>query len=112
VNRRTLGANGEQLVANWYEMRGYHIVARNWRSPSGELDIVATRDRLVVFCEVKTRTSDSFGVPAEAITATKQRRLRRLSAQWLEQSGRRPAEIRFDVASVLSGEIEVIEGAF
>jgi putative endonuclease len=107
-----LGASGEELVVGWYEARGYRVVDRNWRCPRGELDIVACRGALVVFCEVKTRTSDAFGVPAEAVTRTKQTRLRRLGAQWLEQAGRGVGEIRFDVASVLAGDVEVIEAAF
>jgi len=111
--RRALGASGEELVVGWYEARGYRVVDRNWRCPRGELDIVACRGALVVFCEVKTRTSDAFGVPAEAVTRTKQARLRRLGAQWLQQAGGRGVgEIRFDVASVLAGDVEVIEAAF
>jgi putative endonuclease len=111
--RRALGTRGEELVAGWYEARGYRVLDRNWRCPRGELDIVVGRDALVVFCEVKTRTSDVFGVPAEAVTRTKQARLRKLGAQWLEQAGGRAArEIRFDVASVLAGDVEVIEAAF
>ena len=111
--RRALGASGEELVAGWYEARGYRVLDRNWRCQRGELDIVVSRGALVVFCEVKTRTSDAFGVPAEAVTRTKQARLRRLGAQWLEQAGGRGAgEIRFDVASVLRGDVEVIEAAF
>ena len=111
--RRALGASGEELVAGWYEARGYRVLDRNWRCARGEIDIVACGGALVVFCEVKTRTSDAFGVPAEAVTRTKQARLRRLSAQWLEQAGGRGAgEIRFDVASVLAGDVEVIEAAF
>jgi putative endonuclease len=66
-----------------------------------------------VFCEVKTRTTDAFGAPVEAVTRTKQARLRRLAARWLEDEAPvRPREIRFDVASVLGGSIEVVEGAF
>ena len=111
--RRALGASGEELVAEWYEARGYRVLDRNWRYQRGELDIVASRGALVVFCEVKTRTSDAFGVPAEAVTRTKRAQLRKLGLQWLEQAGRRSAgEIRFDVASVLAGDVEVIEAAF
>ena len=111
--RRALGASGEELVAQWYEARGFRVLDRNWRYQRGELDIVASRGALVVFCEVKTRTSDAFGVPAEAVTRTKQAQLRKLGLQWLEQAGGRGAgEIRFDVASVLAGDVEVIEAAF
>jgi len=111
--RRTVGQLGEAAVADWYAVRGYRVLDRNWRYQRGELDIVASRGALVVFCEVKTRTSDAFGVPAEAVTRTKRAQLRKLGVQWLEQAGRRSAgEIRFDVASVLAGDVEVIEAAF
>jgi putative endonuclease len=110
--RRALGASGEDLVAEWYEARGYRVLDRNWRCRTGELDIVAGRGGLVVFCEVKTRSSVAFGMPAEAVTRAKQTRLRRLGAQWLGQSGAHAGELRFDVACVLAAEVEVIEGAF
>jgi len=111
--RRALGADGEAAVAAWYSGRGYEVVARNWRCPTGELDLVVRKGRTLVFCEVKTRTSAAFGAPVEAVTPRKQARLRRLAGCWLEAA--QPgvgSDLRFDVASVLAGEIEVIEGAF
>lgn len=103
---------GEDAVASWYVANGYEIVERNWRSRAGELDLIVRRGRTFVFCEVKTRSSDAFGAPVEAVTRQKQVRLRHLAAQWLDEAPMRPTEIRFDVASVLAGEIEVLEGAF
>ena len=110
--RRALGADGEQAVAAWYVEHGYEVVEQNWRCRAGELDLILRRGRTFVFCEVKTRTTDRFGAPVEAITREKQVRLRHLAARWLEDAPMRPTEIRFDVASVLSGRIEVLEGAF
>ena len=111
--RRLLGTAGEDAVAAWYEARGYDVVARNWRCRDGELDLVLQVGRAYVFCEVKTRTSDAFGAPVEAVTRTKQARIRRLAARWLEEAAPRPArEIRFDVASVLGDAVEIVEGAF
>ena len=112
VARRRLGAAGEARAAAWYEGNGYRVLARNWRCREGELDLVLGRDRMVVFCEVKTRTSDAFGVPAEAVTFAKQRKLRLLAARWLEQAPTRPRDVRFDVAALLGDQLEVIEGAF
>jgi putative endonuclease len=66
----------------------------------------------VVVCEVKTRRSSVFGSPAESVTARKRLRLRRLAARWLREHRDRCAEVRFDVASVRGGEVEVIEGAW
>ena len=88
------------------------MLDRNWRCRAGELDIVAGRNGLIVFCEVKTRSSVAFGLPSEAVTRVKQTRLRKLGVQWLEQSGARARDVRFDVASVLDRAVEVIEGAF
>ena len=102
-------------MAAWYEAQGYEVVARNWRSRQGEIDLIARRSGVLVICEVKTRTSRAFGEPFEAVTRTKQLRLRRLAAEYLRQrsgSPGRPAEVRFDVASVSGGKIDVIEGAF
>ena len=111
--RRELGVSGEDLAAAWYLANGYEVVARNWRCREGELDLVLKRARVLVFCEVKARTTDRFGVPAEAVTHEKRARIRRLAARYLDESAPvRPREIRFDVAAVLDGEVEVIEGAF
>jgi putative endonuclease len=110
--RRALGFSGEEAVAAWYRANGYEVVAQNWRCRAGELDLILRRGRTFVFCEVKTRSSDAFGAPVEAVTREKQVRLRHLAARWLEDAPLRPTEIRFDVASVLAGEIEVLEGAF
>ena len=110
--RRALGVSGEDAVAAWYVSHGYEVVERNWRDKTGELDLILRRGRTFVFCEVKTRSSDAFGAPVEAVTRNKQVRLRHLAARWLEDAPMRPIDIRFDVASVLAGEIEVLEGAF
>ncbi|MEA2703604.1 MAG: putative endonuclease [Actinomycetota bacterium] len=110
--RRALGTRGEDLVAAWYLANGYQVLDRNWRCRDGELDLVVRLGRTVVFCEVKTRTSDAFGVPAEAVTRRKQQRIRGLAARWLQESPSPAGEIRFDVASVLDGQLEVIPAAF
>ncbi len=100
-------------MAAWYEDRGYEVLARNWRCRDGEIDLVLRDGRRFVFCEVKTRTSDAFGAPVEAVTRAKQMRLRRVAARWLEDEAPvPPREICFDVASVLAGDIEVVQGAF
>jgi putative endonuclease len=110
--RRALGAHGEAVAARWYEERGFAVVDRNWRRREGEIDLVLRRERLLVFCEVKARSSTRFGMPFEAVTRTKQLRLRRLAALWLAEHAVRGVELRFDVASVSSMTVEVIEAAF
>lgn len=111
--RRTLGAQGEAIAAEYYHCRGYEVLSRNWRRKEGEIDLVLRQGSLYVFAEVKTRTTGAFGVPAEAVGREKQVRLRHLAARWLEEDAPGPArEIRFDVVSILGGEVVVIEGAF
>ncbi|MCU1344753.1 MAG: endonuclease [Acidimicrobiia bacterium] len=110
-HNRALGASGEAAALAWYLAAGYREVARNWRCRDGELDLLVSRDRLLVFCEVKTRSSDRFGTPAEAITAVKAARIRRLAARYLAESPW-PGDLRFDVACVMRGNVEVIEAAF
>lgn len=115
--RRRLGMSGEAAVGDWYEARGYRVLDRNWRCREGELDLVAGRPGLVVFCEVKTRRGDAYGTPAEAVTVAKQRRLRLLAARWLAAHPDSRGEARFDVAAVTPAAdatltVEVIEAAF
>jgi putative endonuclease len=120
-DRRRLGSIGEDAAAAWYEARGYDIVDRNWRIREGEIDLIARArntgsNNVIVFCEVKTRSSDRFGAGAEAVTPTKQRRLRTLAARWLAAHPAMRGEVRFDVASVTPGgeqpAVAVIEAAF
>lgn len=114
--RRSVGDAGEDAVAAWYEAAGYSIVARNWRVREGELDVIARRGDVLVFCEAKTRRSDTFGIPAEAVTARKQARIRGLAAQWLAAHRVGAGTLRFDVASVRPDGrgwvVDVIEAAF
>lgn len=105
------GRWGEDLAARWYATHGYEVVDRNWRSASGEIDLVACSASLVVFCEIKTRASDRFGPPQAAVGATKQRRLRLLAAEWLAAHDRH-GSVRFDVAAITGVRIEVFEAAF
>jgi putative endonuclease len=88
------------------------VLARNWRCQAGELDLVVCQGRTIVFCEVKVRTSDAFGLPAEAVTGAKQARIRRLAGRWLQEAKARASDVRFDVAAILAGEVQVLEGAF
>jgi len=111
-SRIARGRWGEALAASHYERQGYSILDRNWRSPTGELDLVLCRGPLFVFCEVKARRSDRYGPAAAAVDPSKQRRIRRLAAEWLESNRCRGAEIRFDVVAITGVRVDVIEAAF
>ncbi len=117
MNRRALGAQGETWASEWYSARGYVVLDRNWRTRQGELDLVLELDGVVVFCEVKTRTSDAFGAGVEAVTREKQQRIRRLAGEWLGAHDRSARGLRFDVVSILAPRngpptIDVYEAAF
>ena len=100
-------------MARWYEAAATRCWPATGGCREGELDLVVARDGVVVFCEVKSRSSDAFGQPFEAVTPTKQTRLRRLAARWLAADGRSWPVVRFDVASVVRGRVVgVIESAF
>lgn len=112
AGRRALGSYGENLAARWYAEHGYVLVSRNWRCREGEIDLVLTRARLLVFCEVKTRSSNAYGSPAAAVTPAKQARLRKLGMRWIDAHQMRPSTIRFDVACVIGRDVRIIESAF
>jgi putative endonuclease len=112
-----VGAYGERVAAQHLTEAGLVVLDRNWRCPSGEIDIIAREGRTLVFCEVKTRRSGAYGHPAEAVGHAKIRRIRQLAVLWLAATGLRPGEIRFDVLSVLpqaagAAQVEHLRGAF
>jgi putative endonuclease len=115
--REDVWRDGERAAWEVYRRRGYRLIARNWRSPLGELDLVVARGDVLVFCEVKARTSPRLGGPFEAVTAAKQRKLRLLAAAFVAAERPRASDFRFDVASVsISGrgrpDVHVFEDAF
>lgn len=102
-----LGRRGEQLAAEYLERAGLRILDRNWRCETGELDIVALERRVLVVCEVKTRSGVRYGSPLEAVSHRKRLRLRRLASSWLDAQGLRFDEVRIDVIGLVrdgSGE--------
>ncbi len=107
--RQITGTLGEQAAATSLESLGYRILHRNYRVRGGELDIVCEQNGVLVFCEVKTRTSTQFGLPEEAITMAKRRRIRRLALEYLQREGRRARSLRFDVISVALAQGRVAE---
>ena len=106
------GRWGEDLAARHYERRGYTVLDRNWRTRTGELDLVLERDGVIVFSEVKARRSDRHGAPAEAVGAEKQRRIRQLAVEWLRATGHPRTLLRFDVVSITGVNVQVYESAF
>jgi putative endonuclease len=106
--RQKLGKLGEELAARFLERRGFTILARNHRTPLGELDIIARDRRHLLFVEVKTRRSAAFGAPAEAVGAHKQRQVMRAAQWYLAAAGDRGLQPRFDVIAVIAGRGEPV----
>jgi putative endonuclease len=103
-HRRSLAQEGERLAAEHLARAGYRIVGRNVRAEGVEMDVVAMRPGLVVFVEVKTRSSRGHGLPEEAVDPAKCRRLVRGARAWLRKHGRPGLRARFDVVAVEPGD--------
>ena len=103
----------EQRAARWYRLRGYRILATNCWLAGAELDVVARRGRVVVFCEVKSKRGADFGDPLEMVDARKVARIRRAATAWL---ARRPEldglDVRFDVIAERAGRLQHLADAF
>jgi putative endonuclease len=112
VHKKVLGRKGEKLVTDYLKKQGCKVLEQNYRTPFGEADIIAQDGEEIAFVEVKTRTSDSYGQPSEAVGKKKQRRYRRIAECYWLQTGKEP-NARFDVAEVWAdGKIEYIKNAF
>jgi putative endonuclease len=98
------GNIGEEITAEYLNGLGFRILDRNWRIKEGEIDLVAlSPEEEIVFVEVKTRTSATFGDPLESISETKLHRIQRLALAWLATHQKLGAPFRIDVAGVLLG---------
>lgn len=99
--KAVVGRSGEELAAVWLEARGWRVVARNWRCPVGEVDIVAIEPGgTLVFVEVKCRSGRGFGSPLEAITRAKLATMRQVAASWVAQRGTDGRPIRVDAVGI------------
>jgi putative endonuclease len=105
MDRAAVGAWGEGVAESWYVSAGYTVVGRNWHCPLGEIDLVVRAPAgELVFVEVKTRSGDRFGLPWEAVTPLKQRRIRRAAGHWLsvhDTAAHRGAGRRRDLGGVV-----------
>jgi len=112
MKHHRIGAWGEEIASQYLETKGYQILARNWRTQEGEVDLIAQDGDAVVFVEVKTRTSKDFGWPEDSITQTKRRRLQRSAMAYLSDQDLMDTHWRIDVIAIdrnRSGEVERLE---
>jgi len=108
--RLALGRWGEEEAARYLRKQGMRIIARNYRTPVGEIDIVARKKKILIFVEVKTRRTDTFGAPQDAVGLMKQRQIVRAAQWYLGDSNENGLEPRFDVVAVKQeGDRAIIE---
>lgn len=108
VDRQALGRIGEAAAVDLLRRRGYRILTRNFRCPLGEIDLVAEHRGTTVFVEVKTRTTQKYGDPFDAVTPLKQHRLTRLATYYLKGRNRLDHPARFDAVAAtvtLDGQV-------
>ncbi len=115
--RLKLGESGEKAAADFLIESGYRILERNYRCRAGEIDIVAEDADFLVFVEVKTRKSQSYGEAQEAVTPKKQIQISKAAQHYLAEHNRFDSDARFDVVSVYIGsgsatQIEIYKSAF
>lgn len=111
MGRLNFGKEGEQLAVEHLKKKGYKIIERNYRTPFGEIDIIAKDRDYLVIIEVKRRASDIFGEPLLAVNKRKQLKLKKLALYYLKCLGKE-YPIRFDVISIKGDAVEHIENAF
>jgi putative endonuclease len=114
---KILGKEGEDRAARFLMKQGYRIIERNFRTRSGEIDLIAMHDGTVVFIEVKTRTSDAFGAPELAVNPRKQQRMVKAALGYIKYKKLHQVSCRFDVVAILAAahtekEVEHIQNAF
>ena len=112
-----MGVLGEELAFHYLKKKGYKVLLRNYESPLGEIDLIAKHQGALVFIEVKTRSSDAMGSPADAVTHFKRHQIVKSAQYYVKRYGIHQVLCRFDVVSVLIAKdaepvLEIIENAF
>lgn len=101
MNTKPLGNAGESYAENLLVKNSYKIITRNFRCKIGEIDIIALKDDVLVFVEVKTRKSNKFGLPEEAVTPHKLYKIKRTGDWFIKENPGFPKKHRIDVVSLL-----------
>lgn len=110
--KKFLGRAGELKAAEFLKKKGYKILKTNYKTAIGEIDVIAEDDGVIVFIEVKTRTDESFGAPAEAVNYKKQQKYYKVASYYLMVQKKTDSACRFDVVEIENGQINHILNAF
>jgi putative endonuclease len=116
MQKKELGKKGEEVAIRFLKKNGYQVIKRNYVCKMGEIDIIAKEKDTLVFIEVKTRTSTTFGPPQLAVNPKKQSQMSKVALNFLKEKRLGDVKARFDVVAILLGprgeEIELIRDAF
>lgn len=115
VLNRLLGNEGEDRAAQFLKKQGYRIIERNFSTRSGEIDLIALHEGVVVFVEVKTRTNNAFGAPELAVNFRKRQRMVKAALGYIKYKKLHQVPCRFDVVAISTAaekEVELIRNAF
>lgn len=107
MKKKELGNFGEQIASEYLQKENYKIIKRNYYCRKGEIDIIAQKQKEIIFIEVKTRTNNSYGMPAEAVNPIKQRNIKQVANYFLYKNNLLDTFTRFDVI-----EIKLVKGKF
>lgn len=111
-HKKLLGSVGEKRAAEFLTDNGYEILAKNFKTHVGEIDLIAEKDEVIVFVEVKTRSSSAFGAPSEAVGSRKRKKYAMVAQEYLLNARRGDVPCRFDVIEIENERINHIENAF
>ncbi len=100
TDAKETGKEGEEIAARFLKSKGYRILERNYRTRFGEIDIIARKKKNIVFVEVKTRTSDEFGSPSEAVNRKKLAKLTSVASQFIQENRFEGFSFEFEVVSI------------
>jgi len=100
MHTKEIGKRGEDAAAAYLERNGLTVLCRNWRCKSGEIDIIALDEDVLVLVEVKTRRGSRMGIPEESVSLKKQKRIARLTEAYLLSTGTSDLNVRFDVIAI------------
>lgn len=112
MNKREIGAQKEQLAAEYLRSQGMQILEQNFRCRIGEIDVIAQDADTLVFIEVKYRTNRNYGSPLEAVNFRKQNTIRKVAEYYLMYRWHGECAVRFDVVGILDQKMEHIRNAF
>ncbi len=104
MDHNALGNTGENMATSFLKKEGYTILERNWRFGKAEIDIIASREDIMVFIEVKMRSSEHYGSPWQAVVKNKQTRIIKAADHYLRKTNW-PGEARFDIISIVGSGV-------